>query len=185
MLKDLIRCRGDLQGFALDDDYVAELRRCHGGSPVKQYFQDQRGTLHRCGRFINFHTPATLQGPFQPWFGDPHKDARLVMNRHNLEATANTSEGTGPWLMPFAALYQGGHSPDEMMHDHLDYLCFNHRQTAMRPSVVVWHNEQGVAEAFRCDCEGLDYWDFDEKNCTTPVAESFREFAALLHDAQC
>ena len=69
------------------------------------------------------------------------------------------------------------------MCDHLDYLCFNHRADPKRPCVVVWHNDLGTDEAFRCESENLDYWDFDENNCTTPVAASFREFAALLHDA--
>ncbi|QDT56433.1 hypothetical protein Pan44_44870 [Caulifigura coniformis] len=182
MLKDVVRSKSHLRGFALDSNYVAELRKCHGGVPVRQYFSDGKRRLHRCGRFVNFHTDETLSGPGTPWFADPQKDSRLILNRHNLDATANTSEGRGPRLMLFAALYRGAHSPDQMMCDHLDYLCFNHRGSAKRPSVAIWHNDLGVDEALRCESEGLDYLDFDERNCTTPVAESFEAFAAMLQE---
>ena len=191
-------------GVKLDDDYKASLPHIHGGIPHRQYFQTETGRSLRLGRFLYFvDSSSTLTAPMRPF----RNDARIADERvfdlgvpyicgQILGSDAHPDVEDNEFdfffgakrMIPFGALFTrtnrgklidpNGHGSSLHNNDLaiLDTICFD-RLTS--PHKIVYY-KTSIAAPMSYESAWDDQYVANYDKFVEPVADSFREFIALL-----
>jgi hypothetical protein len=166
----------------LDPVFLRNVKKFHGGVPLKQYFDASDGKTYRVGRFLTLVDERTrLRPPMEESF-EFDRDIRVDRSMYTLvDEEGPSCRQLFDALVPFAALYQGRLDPSEMslLRAHCDLVCFDYSHPRrIRPAVVVWLAEESFKEYTRFEEDSdseVRYQDF-----TVPVAETFEGFVAML-----
>jgi len=147
------------RGHKFDVSYLDHARKYHGGIPGKQYFDAADGKTYRVGRFLTLiDDKSHLRPPFRPSWEFPDRDIRIdwsVLTLIDEEGPACRNLFGGEKLLPFAALYRGGHHPDSMGSQEADcvpdLVCFFYESGAASSKIVVWLALRALDEYFRME----------------------------------